>query len=154
MTDLSILSHIKTTAVGSTTEAITTVLGQLGEIFTQWHEHTRVAPSLRQVGHDLLSQLLPGSSVVNNPDVLFINTSSADRSLARSHSLTDALLHALTHGLVGHEGDDLGKIVLTVVALSIVIHGITTTPLMNWRGHALERAQHEREARDETGFRK
>jgi NhaP-type Na+/H+ or K+/H+ antiporter len=64
------------------------------------------------------------------------------------------LAYALTHGLVGHEGDDLGKIVLTVVALSIVIHGITTTPLMNWRGHALERAQHEREVRDETGFRK
>lgn len=107
MTDLSILSHIKTTAVGSTTEAITTVLGQLGEVFTQWHEHTRVAPSLRQVGHDLLSQLLPGSSVVNNPDVLFISTSSADSSLARSHSLTDALLHALTHGLAEFQSSNV-----------------------------------------------
>ncbi|KFE57732.1 dermonecrotic toxin domain-containing protein [Pseudomonas syringae] len=103
MTDLSILNHIKASAASSSTEVIATALGQLGEVFTQWHEHTRTAPSLRQVGHDLLTLLLPESSVVKNPDVLFINTPSDDGSLARSLSLTDALLQTLTHGLAEFE---------------------------------------------------
>lgn len=105
MTDLSILNHIKASAASSSTEVIATALGQLGEVFTQWHEHTRTAPSLRQVGHDLLTLLLPESSVVKNPDVLFINTPSDDSSLARSLSLTDALLQTLTHGLAEFESD-------------------------------------------------
>jgi hypothetical protein len=33
--------------------------------------------------------------------------------------------------------------VLTVVALSIVVHGGTTTPLMTWRAKALERVATE-----------
>ncbi|WP_046966016.1 cation:proton antiporter, partial [Luteibacter rhizovicinus] len=49
------------------------------------------------------------------------------------------LAYALTHGLAGRDGDDLATIALTVVALSIFIHGMTTTPLMDWRGRALER---------------
>lgn len=49
------------------------------------------------------------------------------------------LAYALTHGLAGRDGDDLATIALTVVALSIFIHGMTTTPLMDWRGKALER---------------
>ncbi|HVI55619.1 MAG TPA: cation:proton antiporter [Luteibacter sp.] len=49
------------------------------------------------------------------------------------------LAYALTHGLAGRDGDDLSTIALTVVALSIFVHGMTTTPLMNWRGRALER---------------
>jgi NhaP-type Na+/H+ or K+/H+ antiporter len=50
------------------------------------------------------------------------------------------LAYALTHGLAGRDGDDLATIVLTVVALSIFIHGGTTTPLMSWRANALTRA--------------
>jgi len=49
------------------------------------------------------------------------------------------LAYAMTHGLAGNEGNDLGRIVLTVVALSIVVHGVSTGPLMSWRGRALER---------------
>jgi NhaP-type Na+/H+ or K+/H+ antiporter len=49
------------------------------------------------------------------------------------------LAFALTHGLAGRDGDGLATIALTVVALSIFVHGVTTTPLMNWRGRALER---------------
>lgn len=49
------------------------------------------------------------------------------------------LAYALTHGLAGRDGDDLATVALTVVALSIFIHGVTTTPLMDWRGKALER---------------
>lgn len=49
------------------------------------------------------------------------------------------LAYALTHGLAGQDGDDLATIALTVVALSVFIHGVTTTPLMNWRSAALMR---------------
>jgi NhaP-type Na+/H+ or K+/H+ antiporter len=49
------------------------------------------------------------------------------------------LAYALTHGLVGRNGEDLATVVLTVVALSVFIHGVTTTPLMDWRGRVLER---------------
>jgi NhaP-type Na+/H+ or K+/H+ antiporter len=49
------------------------------------------------------------------------------------------LAYALTHGLADRDGDDLATVALTVVALSIFIHGVTTTPLMDWRGKALER---------------
>jgi len=107
MTDLSILSHIKASTATSTTEAVATALAQLGEVFTEWHEHTRTAPSLRQVAQDLLSHLLPESCIVRNPDVLFINSASDDGSLASSLSLTDALLQALIHGLAEFEGGNV-----------------------------------------------
>jgi NhaP-type Na+/H+ or K+/H+ antiporter len=51
------------------------------------------------------------------------------------------LAYALTHGLAGRDGDDLATVALTVVALSIFVHGVTTTPLMEWRGKMLERRQ-------------
>ncbi|WP_213947985.1 cation:proton antiporter [Luteibacter sp. dw_328] len=53
------------------------------------------------------------------------------------------LAYALTHGLVARNGDDLATVVLTVVALSIFVHGVTTTPLMNWRAKVLERRRQE-----------
>jgi NhaP-type Na+/H+ or K+/H+ antiporter len=49
------------------------------------------------------------------------------------------LAYALTHGLDGHAGTMLAEAVLTVVALSILVHGVTTTPLMTWRARALAR---------------
>ena len=49
------------------------------------------------------------------------------------------LAYALTHGLEGRAGTALSDAVLTVVALSILVHGVTTTPLMTWRARALER---------------
>ncbi|MEX1828953.1 cation:proton antiporter [Luteibacter sp. CQ10] len=48
------------------------------------------------------------------------------------------LAFALTHGLSGNVGKTVAHAVLTVVALSILVHGVSTTPLMNWRGRALE----------------
>jgi NhaP-type Na+/H+ or K+/H+ antiporter len=53
------------------------------------------------------------------------------------------LAYALTHGLGGQDEGDLVTIVLTVVALSIFLHGVSTTPLMNWRGRVLERKRQE-----------
>ena len=105
MTDLSILSHIKAGVAGSPSESLAVALRQLGEVFTEWHEHARIAPSLRQIAHGVLSQLLPYSSEIKNPDVLFINTQATDGSLARSISLTDMLLQALTQGLADHQRD-------------------------------------------------
>lgn len=54
------------------------------------------------------------------------------------------LAYALTHGLAGRDGDDLATVALTVVSLSIFIHGVTTTPLMNWRARALLERQRQK----------
>jgi sodium/hydrogen antiporter len=42
------------------------------------------------------------------------------------------LFYALSKGLPGEIGTQLSWITLFTVALSVVIHGISTTPLMNW----------------------
>lgn len=47
------------------------------------------------------------------------------------------LAFALTHGLGGPLGHMVMEAVITVVTLSILFHGITATPLMNWRARAL-----------------
>lgn len=41
------------------------------------------------------------------------------------------LAYALTHGLGGSEGRELAEVTLAVVAASIVVHGISVTPLMS-----------------------
>jgi NhaP-type Na+/H+ or K+/H+ antiporter len=46
------------------------------------------------------------------------------------------LAYALTHGLSGGEGRLLAELTLAVVAVSIVAHGFSVTPLMRWRGSA------------------
>jgi NhaP-type Na+/H+ or K+/H+ antiporter len=43
------------------------------------------------------------------------------------------LAYAITHGLDGPQASLLANFVLTLVALSVVVHGITTPPLMAWR---------------------
>lgn len=43
------------------------------------------------------------------------------------------LAYAATHGLGAAQTTKVGGLVVTVVALSIVVHGITTPPLMAWR---------------------
>lgn len=48
------------------------------------------------------------------------------------------LAFALTHGLPGDFGQLVADAAITVVALSILVHGVTATPLMNWRGRALD----------------
>jgi NhaP-type Na+/H+ or K+/H+ antiporter len=59
------------------------------------------------------------------------------------------LAYALTHGLAGAQAGFAAACVLTVVALSIVAHGMSTTPLMNWRGREL--ARRERLRKDARG---
>jgi NhaP-type Na+/H+ or K+/H+ antiporter len=49
------------------------------------------------------------------------------------------LAYALTNGLVGAQARMAAATVITVVALSVVAHGATTTPLMNWRSRVLAR---------------
>ena len=43
------------------------------------------------------------------------------------------LAYAITQGLSGPQASLLSNFVLTLVALSVVVHGITTPPLMAWR---------------------
>lgn len=42
------------------------------------------------------------------------------------------LMYALERGLPEEEGAKIAALVLSVVAISVVVHGITVTPLMNW----------------------
>ena len=42
------------------------------------------------------------------------------------------LMYALNHGLGGAEASVLVSMTLTVVAISIVVHGISVTPIMTW----------------------
>ena len=41
------------------------------------------------------------------------------------------LAYALTHGAASAETDDIASVVLVTVALSVVLHGATATPLMS-----------------------
>jgi NhaP-type Na+/H+ or K+/H+ antiporter len=49
------------------------------------------------------------------------------------------LAYALTHGFGGKDAEAVSAIVLAVVATSVLLHGVSTTPLMAWRQRALER---------------
>lgn len=56
--------------------------------------------------------------------------------------------YAITHGLAGSKADQLAGITLTVVAVSIVLHGISAQSLMQWYeryggGKAAEHSEHE-----------
>jgi sodium/hydrogen antiporter len=48
------------------------------------------------------------------------------------------LFYALGEGLQNEVGEQISWIVLLVVVISIVIHGITSTPLMNWYERQIE----------------
>lgn len=47
------------------------------------------------------------------------------------------LAFALVHGLSGPTAQAVVSTVITVVGMSILVHGVTTTPLMAWRARAL-----------------
>jgi len=49
------------------------------------------------------------------------------------------LMYAANHGLDAETAWQLTSITLTVIAVSIVLHGITVTPLMHWRQQRRER---------------
>lgn len=51
------------------------------------------------------------------------------------------LMYALSHGVADPEATRLTSIILTTVALSIVVHGISVTPLMNLYQQQTERRQ-------------
>jgi sodium/hydrogen antiporter len=42
------------------------------------------------------------------------------------------LMHAIQHGLPEEYAAKITALVLSIVAISVVIHGITVTPMMNW----------------------
>ncbi|HET9446553.1 MAG TPA: cation:proton antiporter, partial [Steroidobacteraceae bacterium] len=50
------------------------------------------------------------------------------------------LAFALAHGVAADAGDKLADLTISVVAASIVVHGLTAQPLMNWydRRHSVE----------------
>ncbi|PSF38901.1 sodium:proton antiporter [Aphanothece hegewaldii CCALA 016] len=51
------------------------------------------------------------------------------------------LFYAFGKGLKGELGEQIAWITLTTIALSVIIHGITTTPIMNWYERQMEKRQ-------------
>lgn len=49
------------------------------------------------------------------------------------------MAYALTHDFSNGRAAGLVDVVLTVVTLSVLLHGMTVTPLMNWRQRVIER---------------
>ncbi|MFZ4833150.1 cation:proton antiporter [Rouxiella sp. Mn2063] len=43
------------------------------------------------------------------------------------------IAYAYTHGMAGAEGNRMADIALTLVVASVLVHGLTVTPLLNWR---------------------
>jgi NhaP-type Na+/H+ or K+/H+ antiporter len=50
------------------------------------------------------------------------------------------LAYSCTHGVQEAEARSLADLTLSVVALSIVVHGLTAQPLMEWYERRLERS--------------
>ncbi|HBQ79907.1 MAG TPA: sodium:proton antiporter, partial [Erwinia persicina] len=46
---------------------------------------------------------------------------------------------AYTHGLAGADAARMADMAFTLIVASVVVHGISVTPLMNWRQSRLER---------------
>lgn len=51
------------------------------------------------------------------------------------------LFYAFGKGLKGELGEQIAWITLTTIALSVIIHGITSTPIMNWYERQIEKRQ-------------
>lgn len=60
------------------------------------------------------------------------------------------LTYALGHGFAGPLAERITGLVLAIVALSIVVHGISVTPLMNWYEGLIERRSAPAPARDDA----
>ncbi|HAB25423.1 MAG TPA: sodium:proton antiporter, partial [Pantoea sp.] len=50
---------------------------------------------------------------------------------------------AWVHGMAGQQAETMVDMALTLVVCSIVIHGVTVTPLLNWRSARLSARQNE-----------
>ncbi len=53
------------------------------------------------------------------------------------------LAYALTHGLNEHQSMLAAQLAITIVVLSILVHGITAPPLMAWRRARMNARQHD-----------
>lgn len=59
------------------------------------------------------------------------------------------IAYAYSHGLVGADATRMVDMALTLIVASVIIHGITVTPLLNWRQARLN-ARTEKEAPKQT----
>lgn len=56
------------------------------------------------------------------------------------------IAYAFTHGMGGPEAEHMADIALTLIVASVLVHGLTVTPLLNWRqGRQQARAGREKE---------
>ncbi|MEN4907813.1 cation:proton antiporter [Rahnella bonaserana] len=58
------------------------------------------------------------------------------------------IAYAWTHGLHGAEANYMTNIAFTVIVTSVVIHGLTVSPVLSWRKARQEAAREEREERE------
>ncbi|MDQ9129874.1 cation:proton antiporter [Serratia fonticola] len=57
------------------------------------------------------------------------------------------IAYAYTHGMTGMEAERMADIAFTVIVTSVLVHGLTVTPLLNWRQRKLAmREEQERES--------
>lgn len=57
------------------------------------------------------------------------------------------IAYAYTHGMVGTEAARMADIAFTVIVTSVLVHGLTVTPLLNWR-QSLQKKREEREKQE------
>jgi NhaP-type Na+/H+ or K+/H+ antiporter len=59
------------------------------------------------------------------------------------------IAYAWTHGLHGADANYMTNIAFTVIVTSVVIHGVTVSPVLHWRQARQEAAREEREKNQE-----
>jgi hypothetical protein len=92
----------------SSTTLLTQQAGIIGKASALYVDQLRKTPSLREVAWALLNRRLDSLVHEPNPDILFINNQTSDGSFSSSVVLTDALLHALIHGVSAFRHDSVG----------------------------------------------
>lgn len=60
------------------------------------------------------------------------------------------IAYAWTHGLHGADANYMTNIAFTVIVTSVVIHGVTVSPVLHWRQARQEAAREEREEREKN----
>jgi len=99
MTDLTALNAIKKQSATLGQRKVADHLIAFTTACTQCCAVLEDTPSLREVAFDRLSSFLRGNTTVWNPDILFLNPTSASGAIAPFQSLTDALVQAMARAV-------------------------------------------------------
>lgn len=98
MNDLSIASRFNSSS-DLTSAQLSSSLARLCDASARADELLASVPTLRQAARSLIGAALVSTGGKHNPDVLFLNHRTAEGSLLRSNSLTDAMVQTLIDGV-------------------------------------------------------